>query len=58
MSNRAATLREIKRIKSEYLLDQMEYELKISNSVAETEALKSCSSFDQMLVILELNNGN
>ena len=57
MSNRAATLREIKRIKAEYLLDQMEYELKISNSVAETEALKSCSSFDQMLVILELNNG-
>ena len=56
--SRAATLREIKRLKSEYLLDQMEYDLKVSNSRAETEALKNCTSFDQMLVILELNNGN
>jgi hypothetical protein len=50
-------LNQIRKIKADYLLDQLEYELKVSSSQAETEALRKCTNFDQVLIILELNDG-
>lgn len=52
------TLKEIKKIKKNHVIENAKYDFKVSYSEDETEKFKKCKTIDDVLVILELNNGN
>lgn len=53
-----SALKDIKKLKDQFILDNISYELKVSSSELETERLKQCASMDDVLIILELKDAN